>query len=125
GRRAPFFLHVDVFDPHEPWDPPAKYRPRADGTYEGPDLLLPVMGDADRYSPAELGHIRALYAGEVALVDAWLGRLLEALEGLALCDDTAVMLLSDHGILLGERNRIGKMGGKKENLVGWPLTPEL
>jgi arylsulfatase A-like enzyme len=125
GRRAPFFLHVDCFDPHEPWDPPAEYARLYDDEYAGEPIIMPVMGEAGRYTPAELRHIRALYAGEVTLVDAWFGRLLSAIDSLGLREETALFFLSDHGMLLGERGRIGKMGGKQANLCGWPTFPEL
>jgi arylsulfatase A-like enzyme len=125
GRRAPFFLHVDCFDPHEPWDPPPHYVDLYDPGWDGLPIILPVMGRADRYTPEEIRHLRALYAGEVTMADAWFGRLLEALDQLGLRDETALFFMSDHGILLGERGRIGKMGGKKANLRGWPTGPEL
>ena len=33
--RGPFFLYVDIFDPHEPWDPPAHYVDLYDPDGEG------------------------------------------------------------------------------------------
>lgn len=126
GRQTPFFLHLDVFDPHEPWDPPARYRELYDSDYQGPPLILPVMGPAARYSREEIRHLRALYAGEVTLVDAWLGRLLDTLDRLGLREETALFVLSDHGVLLGERGLIGKMGKTlSAGVKGWPLWPEL
>src|SRR5438270_844814 len=80
--RAPFFMHLDVFDPHEPWDPPRHYVDLYDPGYDGPGIINPITGDANRYSAAELRHIRALYAGEVTMVDRWLGWLLEAVDSL-------------------------------------------
>lgn len=126
GRRAPFFLHVDVFDPHEPWDPPPHYRALYEPGCDGPPVMLPVMGPAGRYSAEEMRHLRALYAGEVTLVDAWFGRLLKAVDDLGLREETALFVLSDHGVLLGERGLIGKMGKTVSHEVkGWPLWPEL
>ena len=40
-------------------------------------------------------------------------------------DDTAIIFMSDHGTLLGERGLIGKMGGKKATLRGWATCPEI
>ena len=31
----PFYLHVECFDPHEPWDPPAEYAQRYEPDYGG------------------------------------------------------------------------------------------
>ena len=79
---GPFFMHLDVFDPHEPWDPPQHYVDRYDPDYDGPAIINPITGDSNRYSAAELRHIRALYAGEVTMVDRWLGWLLNAVDSL-------------------------------------------
>jgi membrane-anchored protein YejM (alkaline phosphatase superfamily) len=53
-------------------------------------------------------EIRALYAGEVSMVDHWLGELLGKLERLNLMDDTMIILTTDHGHLFGEHGMIGK-----------------
>ena len=100
----PFFLLIDCFDPHEPFDPPAAYR-------EGvaPDAIpWPIYGSADRYTLAELAGIRALYAGEVALVDAAFGRFLEVCLSTGRLEDTVILVTTDHGHLFGEHGMIGK-----------------
>jgi arylsulfatase A-like enzyme len=123
GRRQPFFLWVDLFDPHEPWDPPVEYVPEA-----GPDfpwILYPRFGEAHRYSPEELEAIRALYRGEVRLADRWVGVLLRRLEELGLAEETTVVFLSDHGIILGEHNLLGKSARVGGDLRGWPPYVEV
>jgi len=106
GRPEPFFLLVDCFDPHEPFDPPVPYRAAA-GAPDGA-VPWPIYGRADRYTEAELAGIRALYAGEVALVDAWFGRFLQTLEDLGRMEDTLILVTTDHGHLFGEHGMIGK-----------------
>jgi arylsulfatase A-like enzyme len=124
-RRGPFFLHVDMFDPHEPFDPPREYADLYDPDGGGHDIIRPDFGSAAKYSAAELRRIRALYAGEVTQMDRCVGRIVEAIDALGHRDDTVVAFLSDHGILLGERGLLGKSDGKKESLRGWPLYPEI
>lgn len=115
----PFFLTIDHFDPHEPWDPPQPYTDLYDPGYTG----RAKRGTHDRYGPAnwltprELKHLRALYAGEVTLVDAWLGKFLDTLEELGLMKKTLIVFLSDHGHTLGEHNLTGK--------IPWAMYPEL
>ena len=93
-----FFLWVDFFDPHEPWDPPASYRGRhTDPDYEGPDLVHPKYGSVDWMTDKELDHVRGRYAEEVEFVDAQIGRVLDRLRGLGLYDETLVVFLADHG----------------------------
>jgi len=111
-RRRPFMLFVDSFDPHEPWDPPFEYlREYADVRRGEPEPIQPFQtpsGFADVLRPSTLERARALYAAEATFVDVWFGRLLDKLEELGLGDDTWVVMLSDHGVLLGERGIIGK-----------------
>jgi len=103
-----FCLVVDCFDPHEPWDPPRYYAELYDPGYRGEEVGYPPYGPADIMSPAELRHMRALYAGEVTMVDRWLGFFLEKLDYLGLLDNTLVAITSDHGHMLGEHGRVGK-----------------
>jgi arylsulfatase A-like enzyme len=105
----PFFLYVDVFDPHEPWDPPQQYVDQYERGYEGESIIYPAYGYwEDFLTPAELGHAHALYRGEVGLVDTWTGYLLATIERLGLLDDTAIFFNSDHGFYFGEHGLIGK-----------------
>jgi arylsulfatase A-like enzyme len=125
ARRGPFFLLVDSFDPHEPWDPPQHYVDRYDPDYEGEKLFYPRYTTADFYPERELRHMRALYAGEVSMVDNWLGHLFACMDSLDLWDDTAVIFFSDHGFYLGEHGLVGKMGKRARFLRGWPLYREV
>ena len=98
-RRKDFFLMIDSFDPHEPWDPPQHYIDMYDPGYKGrviespPAGLRKAMGITDR----ELKHMRARYAAEVTMVDTWFGQLLEKIEQLGISDDTMILFTSDHG----------------------------
>jgi len=97
--RKDFFLWIDTFDPHEPWDPPQYYIDKYDRDYKGRVFDAPSygirkeMGITDR----ELKHIRARYAGEVTMVDTWFGHLMAKLEILGIADDTIVIFTADHG----------------------------
>ncbi|HEY8744292.1 MAG TPA: sulfatase, partial [Chloroflexota bacterium] len=109
NRNAePFFLLIDCFDPHEPFDPPEPYRQRYENQPGQDRMLWPIYGAADRYTEAELRDVRGLYAGEVALVDTWLGYFLDRLEHLGRLDDTMLIVTTDHGHLFGEHGMIGK-----------------
>ena len=103
-----FFLMIDCFDPHEPFDPPYPYDLMYNPNPPEQRIRWPIYGTADRYTEAELQDIRALYAGEVTLVDTWLGHFLDKLERLRLLDDTMIVLTTDHGHLFGEHGMIGK-----------------
>jgi arylsulfatase A-like enzyme len=107
--RPDLFLWVDLFDPHEPWDPPAPFDTLYDPDYTGQVLIDPIPGPLDGYlTPEEVRHVAALYAGEVSFVDKWIGVLLEAIKALDMWDDTLVVFTSDHGEPLGERQVVRK-----------------
>ena len=124
-RHEPFFLWVDFFDPHEPWDPPEYLVRRYDPDYDGIPMLHPNYGRADDLSPAELFNLAAHYYGEAELVDRWIGRVLEKIEDLELWDNTVVVVASDHGISLGEHNRTGKSNNNDGDDRFWPTYPEI
>ena len=105
----PFFLYVDTFDPHEPWDPPQWYVDRYDPGYTGQVVTHPHYDYIGKFlTRREAEHCRALYAGEVTLVDRWIGRLLEKIDDMDLWDRTMILFTSDHGFLFGEHGIIGK-----------------
>lgn len=103
AANAPFFLWIDSFDPHEPWDPPTSYAD-AYYPYEGIDLIFP----SQEATPEEQERITALYCGEVTFVDRWVGAFLERVDALRLWEDTIVVLTSDHGTQLMDHGRFGK-----------------
>jgi len=124
-RAAPFFLYVDTFDPHEPWDPPRHYVDLYDPDYRGEEVIYPRYDRCDYLSEAELRHCRALYAGEVTLVDRWVGHLIDRLDSLGLMESTAVIVMADHGFYLGERGYIGKSLIRERAQQPLPLYPEV
>ena len=109
NRRQPFFLVVDNYDPHEPWDPPEKYTRLYDpGGYEGREPFTSIYGKDDYLTGRQLERMRDLYAGEVTMADHWLGNFLERAHELGVMDNTLLVLLSDHGHALGEHGYTGK-----------------
>ncbi len=124
-KRDSFFLYVDTFDPHEPWDPPKHYLELYEKGYEGEEVIYPIYGDADYLTKKELAHVRALYAGEVSLVDRWVGSLLEKIEDLGLFENTLVIFTTDHGFYHGEHGMIGKLRIAKGRMRYEPLYREV
>lgn len=108
-QQQPFFLYLDLFDPHEPWDPPRHYTNLYDPNYEGEEIIYPQYWYWREFlSEAELNHCRALYYGEVTMVDYWFGRLMARLESLNLLENTVVVFTADHGFYFGEHGILGK-----------------
>ena len=124
ARRDNFFLWVDCFDPHEPWDPPPEYAreyDQADG-WDGridPRALFSLRGGD--HPQAVRRRLAALYAGNVSWVDHCLGRMLAALEERSLAQNTAVIVTADHGTNVGGRKGFGKKVPIHENEAHVPL----
>jgi arylsulfatase A-like enzyme len=111
-----FFLTIESFDPHEPWLVPAHYR-RMYSTAGSREQVVSTYWDKDDLPPDLLDRTRANYSGAVTMCDRWFGYLMETLRVLGRLRDTAIILTSDHGHSIGERNYVGKRG--------YPSVPEV
>jgi arylsulfatase A-like enzyme len=117
--KQPFFLGVDSFDPHEPFDAPPVYVREIEGQPKGIQRdrgvlpIQPFLTPASQVGKIDIDSetlqlIRELYAAELTFADVWIGKLLNKLDELGLADNTVVYYLSDHGVTLGEHGIIGK-----------------
>jgi arylsulfatase A-like enzyme len=126
-----FLLFVDEFDPHEPFDTPEPYASMYDDSWEGPHLIWPPYTPAGFASGVldarQAQQIRACYGGKLTMIDAWFGRVLDALDRQGLMERTAVVLCTDHGHYQGEKDAWGKPPvpvyetlGHTPLLIAWP-----
>jgi arylsulfatase A-like enzyme len=126
-----FLLFVDEFDPHEPFDTPEPWAGRYDPEWEGELLIWPPYDvgavAAGRLSEREGRQIRANYGAKLSMIDDWVGEVFDALDAGALWESTAVIVCTDHGHYLGEKDIWGKPGvmqyeplGHTPLLVHWP-----
>lgn len=102
-----WFLQIETFDPHEPFHAPARFRALFPNRYDGPILEWPLYAPV-RETPAEIAELRANYSALVCYCDSLLGRLLDAFDAYNLWNDTALIVTTDHGFLLGEHDWWGK-----------------
>ena len=105
-ENQPFFLWIDSFDPHEPWDPPREYADLYYPNYSGIEYIL--GRPPKNATPEEIERIKALYFGEVTLVDKWFGLFFEKIVELGLLDNTILMVVSDHGTEIMDHGHFGK-----------------
>jgi hypothetical protein len=75
----------------------------------------------------EVEHLRANYGSKLAMIDHWLGEVLDAFDARGWWDDTALIVCTDHGHYLGEHDIVGKPGvpiyetmGHLPLFVAWP-----
>ena len=105
GNR-PFFLWLDEFDPHEPFDPPTEYADAYDPDWD--EDWEPIHGVPDDCDEKIKRRVKALYYGSVTFVDKQVGRLLDKLEETGLADETMVIVCSDHGLELWDHGILHK-----------------
>lgn len=103
-----FFLYLDTFDPHEPFDAPQHYVDMYDPGYTGDKVFYPRYAPATYLTDREIEHMRAMYAAELTMSDHWIGKVVDTVERLGMDDDTYIIYSTDHGFLLGEHCFTGK-----------------
>ena len=130
GFDKPFFLGVGYYRPHIPLFAPSRFFER----FEGNPPQLPVVTQSDLDDLSDIGKQWALepitagshstvvkygqweeavaaYLACVTYIDFEIGRLLDALAESGHADNTVVVLWSDHGWHLGEKEHWGKWTG--------------
>lgn len=102
-----WFLQIECFDPHEPFDAPARFKEAFETGWKGGVLNWPYYEHVTD-SAEEIAEIRANYAALVAMCDAYFGKLMDFMNANDMWKDTALILTTDHGFLLSEHDWWGK-----------------
>ncbi len=95
-----WFLQIETFDPHEPFDAPEEFQQEY-----GIDNRFPYDWPAYemvREDDAFVGKIRKKYFSLLSMCDRSLGRVLDAMDRYDMWKDTMLIVNTDHGFLLGE-----------------------
>lgn len=98
-----WLFQLECFDPHEPFQVPQRFKDMYPTDYEGPILDWPRYREVTE-SPEETRELRANYAALLTMVDEYFGKLLDYFDEHDLWKDTAIVLTTDHGIMLGEHD---------------------
>ena len=128
-HEKPFFLACGIFKPHSPFYAPPKYHAMYDETLQMPFLNdkdwsdLPSgavqlmkkkkwfwngMMKIDKAIPGSYQNFIKSYAACSTFADASIKRLLDGLKQSGHEDNTIIILWSDHGFHLGEKDHIEK-----------------
>jgi len=102
-----WLLHIETFDPHEPFHAPDRFKDRYRTGYNGGILDWPHYEKVTD-SKEEIDEIRANYAALMSACDHYFGRLIDYFDRHDMWKDTAVILSTDHGFLLAEHDWWGK-----------------
>ncbi|MGC9347923.1 MAG: sulfatase [Anaerolineae bacterium] len=103
-----WLLHIECFDPHEPFFVPETYQELYEDPYDGPVFDWPVYDRVTDETPEQIRHLRTQYAASVSMCDARLGEVLDLMDELEMWDDTLLVVWTDHGHMLGEHRLFAK-----------------
>lgn len=98
-----WLLQVETFDPHEPFFAPERQRAKFPTDYDGPILDWPRYERVTE-PQEQVDELRANYFALLAHCDEILGRVLDYFDEHDMWKDTALILTTDHGFLLGEHD---------------------
>jgi arylsulfatase A-like enzyme len=110
ARQGPLFSYVHFMEPHLPIVPPPPYldmfsapkdRPFVHGVIEGFQRRIDAINP---FNPEEVKAVVDNYDSAVAYIDGEVGKLLKSLKDRGAYDDSLIIVLSDHGESLYERN---------------------
>lgn len=105
-----FFLWVEPFDPHEPFDVPRQYLDMVGDTYDGMLYMWPEYKQVDQagLTPEAVEHIRKRYLALLMMTDTYLGKIFDVMDAHDMWKDTMFIYTTDHGYMLGEHNYMAK-----------------
>ncbi len=119
---APFFLAVGIVKPHLPFICPQQFFDLYPETVDAPAIhpddqddiprvgrAMIKVGDDNRFKADQAwNQVRRSYLACISWADYNVGRVLDALEASPYADNTIIVLWSDHGYALGEKNHFRK-----------------
>ena len=133
GSEQPFFLYVAFMAPHDPRNPPEKYRkmyyekrPPLPANYlpRHPFKNAPqvTMGRDESLAPwprtkEVISDQLCEYYGLVTHLDGQVGRILAALEKSPHADNTIVIYTADHGLAMGSHGLLGKQNVYEQSMM--------
>jgi len=98
-----WFLHLEAFDPHEPFYTFDEYRNLYPSDYSGRHVDWPMPSPVDQEADY-IAYVQNQYKALVSMVDRNLGRVLDAMDSNDMWKDTMLIVATDHGLLLGEHD---------------------
>lgn len=129
--RPPFFWFVNLVECHSPYLPPRPYndakvldrlRAARDNRHLTLIGVMSVIATGQTPSPRALARMRYLYDRSVTFMDAWLARIMQALDQVSVLEETIIIVTSDHGENFGEGGLIAHGGSLDDRMLWVPLV---
>ena len=130
-----FYINMDTLEPHlpnivpEPYNsmyPPEKIKPWGsfiDSLENKPYIQRQQLKswEIDEWTWKNWAPIVGRYLGEISLIDAQIGRILNELESLGIADDVLIIYTTDHGDMCGGHRMMDKHFVMYDDVVHTPL----
>ena len=104
--RDNWFLQLEYFDPHEPFYVPERFKRMY--TDHPTDTDWPFYRPLQPEDRDKLKDYLVNYAALVTMCDEYLGKILDLFDEYDLWKDTMLIVNTDHGYFLGEKDFVGK-----------------
>lgn len=126
-KDVPFCTFISLPGPHPPLDAPGRYA-----TMYDPEKIKLAPNVRKRYKfsegkvdEKELRAMRANYYGKITMIDDCIGKVLDAVKNRGNYDNTLIMVISDHGEMLGAHGKMSKgtfweESAKVPMIMQWP-----
>lgn len=98
-----WFLQIETFSPHEPFDAPDDVIEQIGDDYDGPHFDWPSYAPVSE-TAEQVAHMRKRYSAVLSVCDRNLGRVLDFMDVHDMWKDTMLIVNTDHGFLLGEKD---------------------
>ncbi len=141
-NQAPWMLQCSFPDPHHPFTPPGRWFDAhlpddmpVSKTFDDPltdapqhlqafQKMKPSDNVVQMFGPtrSQVQQATAAEYGMLEMIDAGVGRILEALERLGMADDTVVVFTSDHGDMFGDHGLMLKGTMHYKGCIRVPLV---
>jgi arylsulfatase A-like enzyme len=107
-----FFVFIHSYKPHAPYNPIPPYDTIFDPEYDGPvsgsiEQIEAINAGEIEVTPDDIGHLMALYDGDIREMDDQIVELYDYLKKEGLDRNTLVVFTSDHGEEFGEHGKVG------------------
>jgi len=121
NSKEPFFMFINYFDPHSPYNLGDKSK-FTDKTMDYKEVeKTRNIKRYDDVSKPVLEYMNALYNAEIAYLDKNVGKLFDKLNELNLMDDTVIIITADHGEEFYEHGRFTHGWTLYEEVIHVPL----
>jgi arylsulfatase A-like enzyme len=102
-KDKPWHLVVNFVGPHGPFDITESMNEKWSG------VRMPPPVDNEQSDPEKVENRRRNYAAMIENIDSLMGKMIEEVKIRGELDNTILVFSSDHGEMLGDHNRWGKM----------------